>query len=92
MSSTRTIATRTRKNSKPEDFEGPQLEEVINLDRNKNRDNQKVKEEAWEAAENKLAEGAGKPAIMLGEIVWKNLLQEEDELEGTNFMDQLEKS
>ena len=28
---------------------------------------------------------------MLGEVVWKYLLQEEDKLEGTNFMDWLEK-
>ena len=69
MSSTRATPPHTRKDSKPEDFEGPQLEEVINLDRNKNRDNQKVKEETRKAAENKSADGkADKPAIMLGEI------------------------
>ena len=92
MTSTRATPPRTRKDSKPEDFEDPQLEDVINLDRNKNKDNGKVKEEAWEAAGNKSADrGANEPAIMLGEIVWKKLLQEEDELEGTNFMYWLEK-
>ena len=39
MSSTKTIATRTRKNSKPEDFAGSELKEVINMDRKKNRAN-----------------------------------------------------
>ena len=74
MSSTRATSPRTRKDSKTEDFENPQLEEVINLDRNKDRNNRKIKEEAPEAAENKSAERKGEPAIMLGEIVWKNLL------------------
>ena len=69
MSSTRIIFPHTRKDLKPEDFEDPQLEEEINLDRNKNRDNQKVKEETRNAAENKSAE-PGEPEIMLGEIVW----------------------
>ena len=75
MSSTKTIATRTRKNSKPEDFAGPELEEIINMDREKNRANRKAKDEARKAVGNNLATGnARRPAILLGEVVWKDLL------------------
>ena len=42
MSSTRTIATRTRRNSKPEDHEGLNLDEVLN----KNKADRKAKEAA----------------------------------------------
>ena len=92
MSLKRTIPSRTRKNSKPEDLKGPPLEEVINMDKEKNRVNRKAKEEAQKAAGNKSGDGrAREPAIMLGEVVWKNLLQEKDKLKGTDFMDQLEK-
>ena len=91
MSSTSDISSRTRRNLKAEDLETPQLEEMINHDKDGNEDNYEIKEEVEEAAEAKPAERASEPAIMLGEIVWKNLLQEEDELEGTDFMDRLEK-
>ena len=92
MSSTRTIATRTRRNSKPEDFEGPNLEEVINMDKDKNRANRKAKDAARKAAGNKSAGGrAREPAILLGDIAWKNLFQEEVKLEGIDFMEGLEK-
>ena len=58
------------------------------MDREKNRANRKAKDEAQKAAGNKSASGnARKPAILLGEVVWKNLLQEEDKLKATNFMD-----
>ena len=52
MSSTKTIATRTRKNTKPEDFEDPNLEEVINMDRDKKRANRKAKYAAKKASGN----------------------------------------
>ena len=44
MSPTKTIDTCTRTNSKPEDYTGPALEEVINIDREKKRDNNKFSE------------------------------------------------
>ena len=89
MSSTSAISSHTRRNLKAEDLENIQLEEMINLDKDENEDNQEIKEEVQGAAETNPAERTGEPAIMLGEIVWKKLLQEEDELEGTNFMDWL---
>ena len=91
MSSTSATSSHTRRNSKAEDLENPQLEEIINLDKDEIEDNQEIEEGAQETAKTNSAERADEPAIMLGEIVWKNLLQEEDELEGTDFMDQLEK-
>ena len=64
MSSTRIIPPCTRKNSISEDFEGPNLEEVINMDKDKNRANKKAKDAAKKAAGNKSADGrAREPAI-----------------------------
>ena len=39
MSPARTIFTRTRTKLRPEDFAGPALDEVINMDREKNSTN-----------------------------------------------------
>ena len=83
-----TVDTRTRTNSKPEDLVGPTLDEVIKMDRERNKANQKAKHEARKAADNNSATGnARRPEILLGEIVWKDLLQGEDELEGIDYMD-----
>ena len=55
MSTAKAIATHTRTKSKPEDFAGPSLDEVINMDREKNSANRKAKIEAWQAADNSSA-------------------------------------
>ena len=91
MSSTSAIYFHTRRNSKAEDLKDPQLEEMINLDKDKAKSNQENKEEVQKATEKKPAERGREPAIMLGENVWENLTQKEDKLKGTNFMDWLEK-
>ena len=49
MSPAKTITTRTRTKSKPEDFASPALDEVINMDREKNSANQKAKIEDKQA-------------------------------------------
>ena len=41
MSATRTVAC-TRSCSKPEDYEGPNLEELLNINKNKNKADRKV--------------------------------------------------
>ena len=89
MSSTRTIATYTRKNSKPEDHEGLNLDEVLNINKDKNKADQKAKEAARKAAGNKLGGGrAREPAVMLGNVAWNNLFQEEAvKLIGIDFME-----
>ena len=57
------------------------------MDRERSKANQKAKDEAWQAAGNNSATGnARRPAILLGEVVWKNLHQEEDD-----FISRLEK-
>ena len=62
------------------------------MNKEKNRANRKAKEEARKTAGGNAAQGSSRePAIRIGEVVWKSLIHEEDELEGTNFMDRLEK-
>ena len=74
MSSTRTIATCTRSNSKPEDYDEPNLDEVLNLNKEKKKADQKAKEAARKAAGNKSAGGrAREPALILVDVAWKNL-------------------
>ena len=68
MSATRTVA-HTRRNSRPEDYEGLDLDEVLNINKDKNKANLKAKEAAWKAAGNKSAGGrAREPAVMLGNV------------------------
>ena len=88
MSATKTI-TRTRQNSKPEDYEGLSLDEILN----KNKADRKAKEAARKTAGNKSAGGrAREPAVMLGDVAWNNLYQDEAvELTGIDFMERLEK-
>ena len=75
MSATRTVA-HTRRNSKPEDYEGLTLEEVLNINKDKNKADRKAKEAAQKAAGNKLGGGrARKPEVMLGNVAWNNLFQ-----------------
>ena len=77
MSTTRKVA-HTRSNSKPEDHEGLNLDEVLNIIKDKNKADQKAKEAAQKAAGNKSAGGtAREPAVMLGNVAWNNLFQEE---------------
>ena len=45
MSATRTVAC-TRRNSRPEDYEGLDLDEVLNINTDKNKANLKAKEAA----------------------------------------------
>ena len=69
MSSTRTIATHIIRNSKPEDYDEPNLNKVLNLNKENNRADQKAKEAAWKAAGNKSAGGrAREPAVLLGDV------------------------
>ena len=66
ISSTRTIATCTRRNSKPEDHEGLNLDEVLNMKKDKNKADRKAKGAAQKAACNNLGSGrAREPAVML---------------------------
>ena len=91
MSATRTVA-HTRRNSRPEDCEGPDLDEVLNLNKDKNKANWKAKEAAPKAAGNKSTGGrAREPAFLLGDVTWNNLFWEEVKLEGINFMEWLDK-
>ena len=64
MSSTSVISSCTRRNWKAEDLKNPQLEEMINLDKDENEDNQEIKEEVQGAAEANPAERASEPAFM----------------------------
>ena len=63
MCSTSAIFSRTRRNWRVEDPENPQLEEMINLNKDEAKDNQEIKEEVQEAVEVKTAERASEPAI-----------------------------
>ena len=58
MSPAKTIATCARTKLKPEDFAGPALDEVINMDREKNSANRKAKIEARQAAESSSVSGS----------------------------------
>ena len=88
MSATRTVV-HTRSNSKPEDHEGPNLDEILNTNKNKSKTDLKAKERAPKATGNKSAGGRSREsAIMLGTVAWDNLFQEETiELPGTVFME-----
>ena len=88
MSSTRTVVC-TRRNSKAEDWEDMSLEDLLS----KNKADRRAKGEARKAAGGKSA-GAKvrEPAIFLGDVAWNNLFPEEEvELTGIGFMEQLEK-
>ena len=62
------------------------------MNKEKNRANRKAKEEARKSAGGSAAQGSSREqAIKIGEVVWKDLLHDEDKLEGTSFMEQLEK-
>ena len=52
---------------------------MLNLNKDKNKANRKAKEAAQKAAGNKSAGGrAREPAVMLGNVAWNNLFQEEE--------------
>ena len=58
----------------------------------KNRENQKAKEEAQKAAGGSaVQESSRERAVNIGEVVWKGLLHDDDELEGTSFMEKLKR-
>ena len=77
---------------KPEDHEGPNLDELLNINKNKNKADGKAKEAALKAAGNKSVGGrARERVIMLENVAWNNQFQEEAiKLTGTDFMEQLE--
>ena len=84
MSATKTIA-RTRQNSKPEDYEGLSLDEILN----KNKADRKAKGAARKVTGNKSAgEKVREPAVMLGDVAWNNLYPDKEvELTGIDFME-----
>ena len=93
MSATRTVA-RTRRNSKPENHEGLNLDEVLNINKDKNKADWKAKEAAWKAAGNKSAGRRARELVfLLGDLTWKNLFQDDEavELENIDFMECLKK-
>ena len=63
MSATRTVA-RTRSCSTAEDHEGPNLDEILNINKNKNKADRKAKETTRKATGNKSTDGRSRePAI-----------------------------
>ena len=55
------------------------------MNKEKDRANQKAKKEARKTAGGNAAqESSREPAIRIGEVVWKSLLHDKDELEGTS--------
>ena len=62
------------------------------MNRKKNRTNKKAKAEARKASgSSTVKESLREWAIKITEVVWKGLLHDDDELEGTSFMQLLEK-
>ena len=84
MSATKTIG-HARQNSKPEDYEGLSLDEILN----KNKADRKAKGVARKATGSKSAsEKVREPAVMLGNVAWNNLYQDEAvKLTGIDFME-----
>ena len=76
MSATRTVA-HTRSCSTAEDHKGPNLDEILNTNRNKNKADQKAKRTGQKSTDNQSTGGGSRDAaIILGVVAWDNMFQE----------------